>query len=95
MTTTEHPYIVRYEEILGGEPVIRDTRTPVRAVVENWRMGMEPVEMTRRLPHLSLAAIFDALSYYQDHQPEINGYIEENRVPEHLIDPRVRAIQRS
>ena len=80
-TQTEHLYVERDEAILGGEPVIRGTRTPVRAVVELWRLGCAPEETVNELPHLSLAAVFDALSYYSDHQEEINDYIERNRVP--------------
>jgi len=37
-----------------------------------------------------LAQIFDALSYYSDHQEEINAYIERNHVPDELLDPLVR-----
>ena len=80
-TQTEHVYVERDEAILGGEPVIKGTRTPVRAVVELWRLGCAPEETVNELPHLSLAAVFDALSYYSDHQEEINDYIERNRVP--------------
>ena len=40
-----------------------------------------------RLPHLTAAHVFDALSYYSDHQSEINAYIEQNRIPDELIDP--------
>ena len=80
-TQTEHLYVERDEAILGGEPVIKGTRTPVRAVVELWRMGCAPEETVNELPHLSLPALFDALSYYSDHQEEINDYIERNRVP--------------
>jgi uncharacterized protein (DUF433 family) len=88
--TTEHLYIVRDERILGGEPIIKGTRTPIRAIVETWRMGIAPEEIPKGLPHLTLAQIFDALSYYSDHQDEINAYIERNRIPEDLIDPLVR-----
>ena len=35
-TATEHVYIVRDDQILGGEPIIKGTRTPVRAIVETW-----------------------------------------------------------
>ncbi len=87
---TAHRYIVRDDEILGGEPIIGETRTPVRAVVEIWRLGTAPEQIPNALPHLSLAQVFDALSYYSDHQKEINGYIERNRVPDDLIDPLVR-----
>ena len=81
-TRTEHVYVERDDAILGGEPVIKGTRTPVRAVVELWRLGYAPEATVRELPHLSLAAVFDALSYYSDHQDEINEYIERNRVPD-------------
>jgi uncharacterized protein (DUF433 family) len=89
-TATEHLYVVTDERILGGEPIITGTRTPVRAIVEMWRMGVAPEEIPTRLPHLTLAQVFDALSYYSDHQDEINRCIERNRVPDDLIDPRVR-----
>lgn len=36
---TEHRYIVRDDDILGGEPIVVGTRVPVRAVVELWRLG--------------------------------------------------------
>lgn len=90
-TATEHIYVVTDDRILGGEPIIRGTRTPVRAVVELWRQGVAPEEIPAHLPHLSLAQVFDALSYYSDHQDEINAHIERNRVPEDLLDPLVKS----
>lgn len=89
-TTTEHCYIAVDEKILGGEPIIKNTRTSVRAIVEVWRLGTLPEEIPSHLPHLTLAQVFDALSYYSDHQEEINAYIERNRVPDRLIDPLVK-----
>jgi len=53
----------------------------VRAVVEHWKFGDSPEEIARQLPHLRLAKIFDALSYYDDHRDEIEHYIALNRVP--------------
>lgn len=87
MIATEHRYIVRDQAILGGEPIVRGTRTPVRGMVELWRLGVAPEEIPAHLPHLKLAQVFDALSYYEDHQAEIQGYIERNRVPDELIHP--------
>ena len=89
MIMTQHRYIVRDEQILNREPIIEGTRTPVRAIVELWRLGYVPEEILDHLPHLSLAQVFDVLSYYSDHQTEINAYIEKNRIPEELIDPLV------
>lgn len=83
--TTEQPYIVREDGILGGEPVIKGTRVPVRAIVEMWRMGMLPEEIPTALPHLTLAQVFAALSYFSDHQDEIMEYITRNRIPKELL----------
>jgi uncharacterized protein (DUF433 family) len=88
-TATEHRYIVNDDQILEGEPIIRGTRTPVRAIVETWRLGVTAEEIPNCLPHLTLAQVFDALSYYSDHQDEINAHIERNRIPDDRIDALV------
>jgi len=80
VTATEHPYIVHDNEILEGEPVVKGTRTPVRAIVEWWKFGASPEEILENLPHLTLSQVFDALSYYTDHRDEIEKYIAENIV---------------
>lgn len=79
MMVTGHRYITRDPAILSGEPIIAGTRTPVRAIVELWRMGTPPEEIPDHLPHLRLAEVFAALSYFSDHAQEIQGLIERNR----------------
>lgn len=91
MELTAHRYVVTDLSILGGEPIIAGTRTPIRAIIELYRQGLSPETIPHRLPHLSLAQVFDALSYYSDHQDEINQYIARNRIPDDLIDPLVRS----
>lgn len=78
---SDHPYIESIPTILSGEPVIRGTRTPVRAIAEHWKFGDTAEEIARKLPHLRLAQIFDALGYHDDHRDEIERYIALNRVP--------------
>lgn len=87
---TKYLYIVRDDQILHGEPIIKGTRTPVRAIVETWRMGIAPEEIPLGMPHLTLGQVFGALAYYSDYQDEINQYIEQNRIPDELIDLLVR-----
>lgn len=84
-------YVTRNLEILSGEPIITGTRTSVRAIVGLWRLGIMPEEIPSHLPYLTLAQVFDALSFYLDHQAEINQYIERNQVPDDLVHPSVRA----
>jgi len=80
-------YVIHDPNLLSGEPVLRGTKTPVRAIVELWRVGIRPEEIPLHLPHLTLAQVFGALAYYSDNQPEINEYIQANHVPENLIHP--------
>jgi len=85
----EHRSITRNPAILSGEPIIDGTRTPVRAIAELWRMGVAPEEIPQQLPHLRLAQVFDALSYFSDHPEEIKEYIAKNRIPEdRLYSPK-------
>lgn len=70
-----HPYVESRADILGGSPAIRGTRTPVRAVAQLWKFGLPPEEIVDHLPHLNLAQVFDALSYYQDCRKRIDGEI--------------------
>ena len=87
---TEHRYVVRDDDVLGGEPIVAGTRVPVRAIVELWRLGVAPEEVPSHLAHLTLAQVFDALSYYADHQAEIQRYMDQNRVPDEVVHPLAR-----
>jgi len=75
-TKVEHAYIERVQGIQGGRPVIKGTRTPVRSIVMYHRMGVTPEEIQIKLPHLNLAQIYDALSYYYDFKDEIDHDID-------------------
>jgi uncharacterized protein (DUF433 family) len=88
--STTSRYVQHAEHILSGEPIITGTRTPMRAIVEMWRSGLQPEEIVGQLSYLTLAQVFDALSFYQDNQAEINDYIERNRIPEELVHPLIR-----
>ncbi len=87
-TAVEYRYITRKEG--SGEPIIKGTRTSVRSIVEKWSIGYTPEDIVRGLPHLTLAQVFEAMSYYYDNKAEIDSFIERNRIPNELIHPSVR-----
>ncbi len=75
---TRHPYIVRRNRVQGGEPTIRGTRIPVRSVVQYvLRQGISPEALIREFRQLSLAAIYDALSFYYDHRALVDKLIRQ------------------
>ncbi|MGZ5436430.1 MAG: DUF433 domain-containing protein [Pyrinomonadaceae bacterium] len=57
----------------------------VEVVLDKLAYGWSPEEMHRQHPHLSMAQIHAALSYYYDHQAEIDADIERrNRYVEEM-----------
>jgi uncharacterized protein (DUF433 family) len=74
-----HPYIDKRPGYRGGRAIIAGTNFPVSSVVIYLlRQGMLPEELVRRFHHLTLAQVYDALSYYYDHQSELDAEIEKN-----------------
>jgi len=74
VTPTEHPYIVRISGVCGGRPVIKGTRIPVWLIIGWFKDGYSPEQIRQEIyPHLSLAQIYDALSYYHDHTAEVDA----------------------
>ena len=63
-----------------GVAWIDDTNTKVvEVVLDKLAHGSSPEEIHFQHPHLSLAQIHAALSYYYDHQQAIDAYIEQQR----------------
>jgi uncharacterized protein (DUF433 family) len=77
---TEHPYIVHNAGICGGRAIIKGTRISVQHIAELYKAGDTIEEILQSHPHLQGAAVFDALSYYLDHQAEIEQEIADNRL---------------
>lgn len=71
---TTHPYIVRDSMIYGGEPLVEGTRTAVRHIILLFQSGQDP-EVIADEQRLSLAQVYDAISYFYDHEEEIKHYI--------------------
>jgi len=88
MTVGSHPYIVSDPEVCGGSPRLAGTRITVRTVVIATLLhGQTPEELLQHYPHLTLAAIHDALSYYYDHREAIDREIAEHEA----LDPSLHA----
>lgn len=86
-TVAGHRYIAKRNST--GEPFIKGTGVTVRAIAELWLQGAQPEEILLHIPHLSLAQVFDALSYYLDHKAEIDSFINANEVPDELSGTRL------
>ena len=79
-TRTGHPYIVRVPGVCGGRPIVRGSRVAVWHIARLFKAGYTVDEIEQEYPHLPPASIYDAISYYLDHQDEIEHDIAENRI---------------
>ncbi len=73
---TNHPYIVRSDDICTGSPVLAGTRTRViDIVIEYTVLGRSPDEIVDAHPYLDLAKVHDALSYYYENREELDAEV--------------------
>ncbi len=95
LVKTEHPYIVRKSGVCGGSPIIDGSRITVRLIAQLVKTGSTAEEILAFYPHLSLAKIHDAISYYFDHREEIEQDIEDNNIKNILKRFNLRLIPQS
>ena len=89
LTATIDTLIEKNPKLRGGRPIIAGTGTTVRAIAGLYKLGLAAEEIATQLPHLNLAQIYAALTYYHMHIDEIEADIkadsEENL--RHLTKP--------
>jgi uncharacterized protein (DUF433 family) len=85
---SQYAHIVRTPGVLGGEPRLANHRIRVRDVSAARDLGgLSPEEIAATVyPSLTLAEVYAALAYYEDHREEIDraGAAEEQFVEEFL-----------
>jgi len=76
---TQYAHIVHQQGVMGGEARIDGHRIRVRDVVAARDLGgLTPEEIVASVyPTLSLAEVYSALAYYEDHRAEIDGAFDE------------------
>jgi uncharacterized protein (DUF433 family) len=72
MRAPRTPHIVRDARILGGAPIIRGTRVPVRAIAFLWRAAGDRARIQHDYPSLTSLEVDEALRYYEAHRAEID-----------------------
>jgi uncharacterized protein (DUF433 family) len=57
-----------------GEYYVTSTRVPIAVVIAAWKRGTSPESITRQYPLLSLADIYGVITYYLDHEQELEAH---------------------
>jgi len=69
--------VQKTQGICGGSPHIRNTRIPVRSLVQYWKEGTSDRELLEVYPSLKQSDLKAAWNYYALYQNEIDQEIEE------------------
>ena len=65
--------IARSDEVRGGRPRVAGTGVTVQRIVGWYKQGLTPEEITIEIPHLSLAQVYAALTYYHANRDAIEA----------------------
>jgi uncharacterized protein (DUF433 family) len=75
----QHAYIEVVAKPTGVQAMLKGTRIPVSIIIGYVQAGETPESLVEHiLPHLTLAQVYDALSYYHDHQDDIEQELHEH-----------------
>ena len=78
LQTKTYPHIGSDPEIANGKPIIVGTRITVRCIAGYYQMGMSADEILTTLRHLTPSQVHSALTYYFDHQEEVDSDLAES-----------------
>jgi len=56
---------------------VGDSRVTLHTLVANWRRGAAPEEIQAAFPSLPLVAIYGAITYYLEHQTELDAHCRQ------------------
>ncbi len=63
--------------VRSGRPIVEGTRIGVHDVVGLYINGATVDDITRELPLLSRAQVYECLAYYEDHKDDIDLWVAE------------------
>jgi len=72
---TGYKWIVKVRGICGGEPTIKGTRVPVRALIAEYKFGSSIEEILEGFPGITPNQLHEAFAYYYDNQEEVERLI--------------------
>ena len=78
MRKTVYPHITADARIANGTPIIKGTRIAVRTIAGYYQLGLSVDEILQSLPHLTQSQVHAALTFYFDHQKEVDRDLKRN-----------------
>jgi uncharacterized protein (DUF433 family) len=76
MSTAIDTLLSRSLNICGGCMRIDGTRVTVHQIVTCYQQGLTPEEIAEEYPHINLAQVYAALTYYHANRDEVDRELE-------------------
>ena len=77
--------ITRSPNIRGGRPILAGTGVTVQRIVGWYKLGLSPEEIVTQIPHLSMALVHAALTYYHANREEIEAALDHEDAEERRL----------
>ena len=65
---------VEHVQQRNGEFYVANTRVPVGVVIAAFKRGDAPERIVEQFPTLALSDVYGVISYYLDHQPDMDAH---------------------
>lgn len=89
---------MEYVRERDGELYVAGTRVTLRSVIEDWKQGRAPEQVTEDYPSVPLAAVYGAIALYLERRAEFDQRFASNdaeyerlRAASHAADPAFHA----
>lgn len=69
--------VATYDHKCEGKRFIGDSQVTLQSVIVNWQRGASPERIQESFPSLPLVAIYGAITYYLEHQTELDAHFQE------------------
>ncbi len=81
-------------DVCGGRPRIAGTGVSVRTIAGWYKMGMTPEEIATEIPHLTLAQVHAALTYYHANREPMDAEMAAERAEAERLEREHRVARR-
>ncbi len=77
--------------VCGGRPRIAGTGVSVRRIAGWYKLGLTPEEIATEIPHLTLAQVHAALTYYHANRDQMDAEMDAERAEAERLEREHRA----
>lgn len=84
-------FINNSPKIHGGCPIITGTGVTVRRIAADYKMGLSAEEIVKEIPHLTLAQVYAALTYYHANHAEIEADLAFQKAEAERLEAEYKA----